>query len=67
MEFLTPEFFDLLVAVVIILGLALAGVRLYDDFTRPLPRHHTASDDEDTRPHQINTTAQVENDQTGEN
>lgn len=34
---LTPEFFDTLVVVVIILGGALAVVRLYADFTRPLP------------------------------
>jgi hypothetical protein len=36
-EQLTPEFFDTLIVVVIILGLALAAVRLYADFTRPLP------------------------------
>ena len=30
LDFLTPEFFDLLVWVTIILGLALAGVRLYE-------------------------------------
>lgn len=34
---LTPEFFDTLIIVVIIIGLALAAVRLYSDFTRPLP------------------------------
>ncbi len=38
MSSLTPEFFDLLVIIAIILGLALAVVRLYADFTRPLPR-----------------------------
>ncbi|MGQ9887369.1 MAG: hypothetical protein ACUVSX_02650 [Aggregatilineales bacterium] len=37
MDFLTPQFFDLLIVVVIIIGLALAAVRLYADFTRPLP------------------------------
>lgn len=37
MQNLTPEFFDTLIIVVIILGLALAAVRLYRDFTRPLP------------------------------
>lgn len=37
MSFLTPQFFDLLIIVVIIVGLALAAVRLYADFTRPLP------------------------------
>lgn len=36
MKSLTPEFFDTLILVVIILGLALAVVRLYADFTRPL-------------------------------
>lgn len=40
MEFLrnlTPAFFDTLVIVVTVIGLALAVVRLYSDFTRPLP------------------------------
>ena len=37
----TPEFFDTLVIVVIIIGLALAVVRLYADFTRPLPTEST--------------------------
>ncbi len=37
MSSLTPEFFSTLVIVVIIIGLALAIVRLYADFTRPLP------------------------------
>jgi len=34
---LTPEFFDLLIVVVIIIGIAFAVVRLYRDFTRPIP------------------------------
>ncbi|HLV37688.1 MAG TPA: hypothetical protein VKY59_21395 [Spirillospora sp.] len=51
MDFLTPEFFDLLVVVVIILGLALAAVRLYDDFTRPLPLDEPPASDDDTQPH----------------
>jgi hypothetical protein len=52
MDFLTPEFFDLLVVVVIILGLALAAVRLYDDFTRPLPLDEPpVNPDDDTQPH----------------
>ncbi len=37
MSSLTPEFFSALVVAVIIIGLALAVVRLYADFTRPLP------------------------------
>lgn len=37
MEWLTPEFFDTLIIVVIIVGSAFAIVRLYRDFTRPLP------------------------------
>ncbi len=49
MDFLTPEFFDLLIVVVIILGLALAAVRLYDDLTRPLPPRIPRLDD-DTQP-----------------
>jgi cytochrome c oxidase assembly protein Cox11 len=32
---LTPEFFNLLIIVVVIIGIALAVVRLYQDFTRP--------------------------------
>lgn len=36
-EQLTPEFFDTLIVVVIILGLAMAVVRIYADFKRPLP------------------------------
>lgn len=34
---LTPEFFDTLIVVIIIIGLALIVVRLYADFSRPLP------------------------------
>jgi hypothetical protein len=46
MSSLTPEFFDTLIVVVIILGLALAVVRLYADFTRRL-----SPDEEDTKEH----------------
>ena len=54
MDFLTPEFFDLLVIVVIILGLALAGVRLYDDLTRPLPAERsTSADTQPRKPHDL--------------
>jgi hypothetical protein len=48
MDFMTREVFDTLIIAVIIIGLALAAVRLYRDFTRPLPRrgqHHWADDD----------------------
>lgn len=34
---LTPEFFDTVIIVIIIIGLAAAAVRLYADFTRKLP------------------------------
>lgn len=37
MSFLTPEVFDALVIAVIVIGGAMAAVRLYRDFTRPLP------------------------------
>jgi hypothetical protein len=50
MSSLTPEFFDTLIVVVIILGLALAVVRLYADFTRVLPPE---DDLDDTRPNEI--------------
>ena len=49
MDFLTPQFFDLLVIIVIILGLALAGIRLYDDLTRPLPAERSTSADTEPR------------------
>lgn len=52
LDFLTPELFDLLVWVTIIFGLALAGVRLYDDLTRPLsPEEPPYNPDDDTQPH----------------
>lgn len=34
---MTREIFDLIILIVIVIGLALAAVRLYADFTRPLP------------------------------
>lgn len=37
MQNLTPQFFDMLIIVVIVLGCGLAALRLYRDFTRPLP------------------------------
>ncbi len=44
MQNLTPEFFDTLILVIIIIGLALAGVRLYRDFTRSLPPERPTPD-----------------------
>jgi hypothetical protein len=44
MDMLTPQFFDTLIIIVILVGLALAAVRLYQDFTRPLPEK------DDTKP-----------------
>jgi hypothetical protein len=41
MQSLTPEFFDVLVIAVIVIGLALAAVRLYADLSRPLPQRPT--------------------------
>ena len=37
MQFSTPAFFDTLIVVIMVIGIALATVRLYRDFTRPLP------------------------------
>ncbi len=49
MPFLTREFFDTLIIIVIIVGLAWAAVRLYADLTRPLP---PTMDAEDTQPNE---------------
>lgn len=38
LEFMTRDVFDALIIAVIIIGGALAAVRLYRDFTRPLPQ-----------------------------
>ncbi len=54
-DFMTREVFDALIFAVIMIGLALAVVRLYRDFTRPLPEN------EDTKPNQaINYSEQTE-------
>ena len=51
MDFMTREVFDALIIAVILIGGALAAVRLYQDFTRPLPRRSTPEwSDEDTQP-----------------
>ncbi len=44
-EFMTREVFDALIIAVIVIGGALAAVRLYRDFTRPLPRSMSPPDD----------------------
>ena len=52
LDFLTREVFDALIIGVIIIGLALAAVRLYADFTRPLPADDPADwYADDTQPH----------------
>lgn len=45
MQSLTPEFFDTLIVAVIVIGLALAAVRLYADLTRPLPPERRVDDE----------------------
>src|SRR5690606_27996402 len=57
MEFITPEFFDLLIIVVIIIGLIAAFFRLRADLTRPLPPEppdpwQPFDPDADTQPNQ---------------
>jgi hypothetical protein len=51
MDFLTREFFDTLIIIIILVGLAWAAVRLYADLTRPLP---SQMDDDDTQPNKSN-------------
>lgn len=59
LEFMTREVFDTLIFAVIFIGGAFAFVRLYRDFTRPLPDdfnpfvpvgNEPALSDEDTQP-----------------
>lgn len=56
-EFMTREVWDALILAVILIGGALAAVRLYRDLTRPLPEKRSqpetnANDiDVDTKPH----------------
>jgi cytochrome c oxidase assembly protein Cox11 len=66
LDFLTREVFDTLIVIVILIGLALAAVRLYTDFTRPLPEHRRQPQwsEDDTQPHPIDqnqTQNQIEN------
>jgi hypothetical protein len=42
---ITPELFDTLIIACILIGLALAVVRLYADFTRPLPPKRNVYED----------------------
>lgn len=49
---MTREVFDTFIIVVMIIGAALAAVRLYQDFTRPLDDDDVWSND-DTQPHQV--------------
>jgi hypothetical protein len=49
--FLTREFFDTLIIVIVIIGTGLAAVRVYRDFTRPLP---TLPPDDFTPPAVVN-------------
>ncbi len=37
LQSLTPEFFNVVIAIVILIGSIWAAIRLYQDFTRPLP------------------------------
>jgi len=54
LDFLTRDVFDALIIGVIIVGLALAAVRLYTDFTRPLPADEQSEwYTDDTQPHPI--------------
>lgn len=53
------EFFDALIWFVLVTGVIGAAVRLYQDFTRPLPpsgRSSGAADDDDTAPHPPQTS-----------
>lgn len=53
LEFLTPEVFDTLIIVIIIVGLALAAVRFYQDVRRPVTRDRPTPywSEEDTDQH----------------
>ena len=52
MRFMTPDIFNGIIVAVIIIGLALVVVRLYADFTRPLPPDEPDYQEGDTRPNQ---------------
>lgn len=54
-DFMTREVWDTLILAVIVIGSALAAVRLYRDFTQPLPT--SQGFDEDTQPRATATTA----------
>jgi cytochrome c oxidase assembly protein Cox11 len=46
MTLFSREFFDTLIIVVVIIGLAFAALRLYRDFTRPLPPEFRPGEDD---------------------
>lgn len=46
LNFLTPALFDTLVIVVVLIGGALAAVRLYRDLSQPLPPFGAAPSDD---------------------
>ncbi len=52
MQYMTRGIFDGIILVVIIIGFALVVVRLYADFTRPLPPDEPDYEEGDTRPNQ---------------
>lgn len=63
MDFMTREVFDALIVAVILIGGALAAVRLYQDFTRPIANAGSPEwANEDTQPNQA-TTVQNETDE----
>ena len=57
MQNLTPEFFNGLIIVVMLIGLVMAGIRFYRDMTRPLPPQINDYEEylrrlqDDTQPH----------------
>jgi hypothetical protein len=58
MQFLTPELFDVLIIVVIIIALIAAGFRLRADLTREIPpeiKWDTFNPDDDTKPNEPHT------------
>jgi hypothetical protein len=60
-DFMTREVFDILIFIVFGIGIIAAAIRIYQDFTRPLPPHGAEDgrssnagvdyDKDDTQPH----------------